>query len=229
MTSNLVIIDIVSDIVCPWCWLGKQYLDEAIGNTPDIETQINWHPFMLDPMVPPEGVPYKEYMRKKFGRADQNVDSTQTDRFKSMRTHLETAAGPAGIQFDFDNISIRPNTLKAHTMMKWAAGQNMAHTASEALFKAFFLNGKDIGHIETLSQIADTIGMDGTLVNELLEEGRDTDKVQAELAYFQQLGISSVPTFIYNAQFAVQGGQPAETHMQALQKASILEAKSILP
>lgn len=230
MDSSLVIIDIVSDIVCPWCWLGKQYLDEAVRNTPEIKVQINWHPFMLDPNVPPEGVPYKDYMRKKFGGAEQfgGSDQGETDRFKSIRAHLETAAKAAGIAFDFNNISIRPNTLKAHQLMKWAAGQNIAHTASEALFKAFFVDGKDIGNTQTLTPIAEAIGMDGTLVQELLNEGRDVDSIQSELTYFQQLGISSVPTFIYNGQFAVQGGQPASVHQQALQKASGLTPKSIL-
>lgn len=223
MRPNPVIIDIVSDIVCPWCWLGKQYLDTVLHDT-EYEVRINWHPFMLDPDMPPEGVPYKQYMKKKFGGSKTG----ETNRFKSMRTHLEHAAGPAGIVFDFDNISIRPNTLKAHQLMKWAAGQNKADLASEALFKAFFVDGQNIGDTQTLSQIATSIGMDGPLVQELLDQGRDEEAIHAELAYFQHLRIHSVPTFIYNAQIVVQGGQPPEIHRQALAKASTLETKDIL-
>lgn len=223
MSSNPVIIDIVSDIVCPWCWLGKQYLDAALRDTQH-DVHINWHPFMLDPDVPPEGVPYKEYMKKKFGGSKTG----ETDHFKSMRSHLEQAAHPAGIIFNFNNISVRPNTLKAHQLMKWAAGQNKAHAAAEALFQAFFEKGQDIGDTQTLGQIATAIGMDGALVQDLLDEGRDEQEVRAELAYFQQLGIHSVPTFIYNGQFAVQGGQLPEVHTQALAKASTLETKDIL-
>ncbi|PHR61667.1 MAG: frnE protein [Robiginitomaculum sp.] len=227
MASHTIIIDIVSDIVCPWCWLGKQYLDAAVTNSPEIDVEINWHPFMLDPDITPEGVGYKDYMRKKFGSSD--TKDASAGRFKSMRTLLENAATPAGIHFNFDDISIRPNSMKAHLLMKWAGGQGKAHLAAEALFKAFFEMGQDVGKIETLTKIADTIGMDAELVDELLRSDRDIDTIQNALAFFNQLGIHSVPTFIYNGEFAVQGGQLPEVHTHALQRASELETKSIFP
>lgn len=115
MATRPIIIDIVSDIVCPWCWFGKKHLDQAIEQNPDIDVQINWHPYMLDPDVPADGVPYKDYMRQKFGDGP-------SDRFKSMRNHLESGAGPRGINFQFDGIPMRPNALKAHCVMKWAQG-----------------------------------------------------------------------------------------------------------
>jgi len=221
MNKNPIIVDIVSDVVCPWCWLGKQYFDEALTAFPDMDVKINWRPFMLDAGIPEGGMPYTEYMQKKFGTG-------RSDRFKDMRAHLEQAAGPAGIDFKFDDIPMRPNTLKAHTLMKWAAGQGKAHDASEALFKAFFQDLKDVGDIDVLSTIAADIGMDGVLVKDLLETGRDEDAVNAELSYFQKLGVSSVPTFIYSGTFAISGGQPANAHKQAIEKALAIEAKDIM-
>jgi len=225
MSKKTVTVDIVSDIVCPWCWLGKQYFDKAVAAAPDIEVQINWRPFMLDAGIPAEGMPYSEYMQAKFG--PKNGDG-RSDKFKAMRAHLEGVAGDAGIEFHFDDIPMRPNTLKAHLLIKWAASQGKAHAASGALFKAFFQDLKDVGDNKILAAIADDIGMDGKLVTDLLETVRDVDKIKTELAYFQKLGVTSVPTFIYNGTFAVSGGQPSEAHIQALEKASTIDAKDIM-
>jgi len=176
---------------------------------------------MLDPSVPAEGVPYKDYMQKKFGGGP-------TDRFKSMRDHLEAGAGPLGIKFRFDGIPIRPNTLKAHCLMKWAQGQGKGHEMSEHLFKAFFDEHKDVGNVEVLAEIANTIGMDSDLVKDLLNTERDTETVLAELQYFANLGVSGVPFFIYNGQFSVQGGQPADVHSQAMEKARNLPTRDVM-
>ncbi|MCF6275194.1 MAG: DsbA family oxidoreductase [Robiginitomaculum sp.] len=220
-SHGTVTVDIISDIVCPWCWLGKQYFDVAVKASPDIDVRVNWRPFMLDAGIPETGMPYQDYMKAKFGTG-------RNDKFKAMRAHLETAASDAGIEFHFDDIPMRPNTLKAHLLIKWAAGQGKAHEVSGALFKAFFQDLKDVGDDIVLTGIANDIGMDGKLVKELLETGRDVEKIQTELAYFQKLGVTSVPTFIYNGTFAVSGGQPAEAHINALEKASTIAAKDIM-
>lgn len=176
---------------------------------------------MLDHDVPAEGVPYTEYMRAKFGAGP-------TDRFKSMRDHLEKAAPDLGIKFRFEGIPVRPNTLKAHCVMKWAGGQNKSHELSEKLFKAFFDDHKDVGNNDVLAEIAGDVGMDAGLVSELLATGRDVENVQAELMYFRRLGVSGVPFFIYNGTFSVQGGQPAEVHEQALAKAATMPSKDVM-
>lgn len=221
MENNPIKIDIVSDIVCPWCWLGKKHLDTAIAGRPNLDVTITWHPFMLDPTVPASGIPYKEYMRQKFGDGP-------SDKFKSMRDHLEAASGPAGINFRFDEIPMRPNTLKAHCLMKWANGQDKGHEASEQLFKAFFDELKDVGDDQVLVDVANDIGMDGKLVADLLKKQRDQAEVQTELDYFIRLGVSGVPMFIYNGTFSVQGGQPAEVHQQALDKATRIPPKDVM-
>ncbi len=219
MNTPTITVDIVSDIVCPWCWLGKKYFDNAIEKTPDIDVQVNWRPFMLDAGIPSEGMPYFEYMQKKFGGGPNN-------KFKTMRNHLEKAAAPAGIAFNFDDIPMRPNTLKAHLLLQLAAEHGKDHAVSEALFKAFFQDLEDIGDLHVLLNIAAENGINKTIAKKFLAAKQD--KLADELAYFQKLGITSVPSFIYNGTFAVSGGQPMEVHKQAIEKASTTTAKDIM-
>lgn len=210
-------VDIVSDIVCPWCWLGKRYFDQA-AKASGREIEVSFRPYMLDPNVPEGGVPYRDYMKSKFG------PDGPSNRFKQMREHLEAAAPDAGINFRFSDIPTRPNTLRAHSLVRWAQGQDKGAAAKEALFEAFFDKLEDIGDIDVLSRIAGEIGMDATLTKELLEQGRDKNSVLEEIVFFQRLGISGVPTFIYNGQFAVQGAQGADVHKQAIDKAASMPA-----
>lgn len=209
-----VTVDIVSDIVCPWCWLGSRYFFEAVKQSP-LQIAVTWRPYMLDPNVPEKGVPYPEYMAKKFGGGP-------SDRFKAMREHLEAAAPEAGINFKFSDIPMRPNTLNAHRLMRWATGQGKGNACSESLFAAFFDDLKDVGDVDVLKDIAVHIGLDAKLVGDLLASEDDKQSVMEEITYFQQLGVSGVPCFIYGGQFAVQGAQPPETHLAAIEKAAKL-------
>ncbi len=226
MSHNSVHIDIVSDIVCPWCWLGKQYLDAAIRDFHDSAVHIRWRPFQLDAGIPETGMDYKAYMHKKFG-------SGQSDRFKQARLHLEEAGLKVGIRFRFSELTCRPHTRKAHLLLKWAQEKDkerpgIGHACAESLFRAFFDELKDIGATEILVGIADEVGLDGDLVRELLDTGRDVEAIEQEMAYFRRLGVTSVPTFIYNGTFAISGGQPAKVHGQALKKALATPPKDIM-
>lgn len=212
--SGILAVDIVSDIVCPWCWLGIKYFQQAMAKSPQ-KVQLTWRPYMLDPNVPEGGVPYNDYMKAKFGDGP-------SDRFKAMREHLETAAPEAGITFKFGEIPMRPNTLDAHRLMRWAGGQGKGTQAAESLFKAFFQDLKDVGDKAVLAGIAEDIGLDKTLIAGLLVGDDDKKTVMEEIAFFQNLGVSGVPCFIYSGQFAVQGGQPPETHLAAIEKAASL-------
>jgi predicted DsbA family dithiol-disulfide isomerase len=211
-TDNRVFVDIVSDFVCPWCWLGVRYFEAAVKAF-EGDVILTWRPYMLDPNVPEKGVPYRSYMTAKFG---DKPDS----RWRAMREHLESAGPEAGIDFRFSDIPMRPNTLGAHRLMRWASGQNKAALAAEGLFRAFFTQHKDIGDPKVLTQIAEKAGLDGEIVRGLLDGEQDKHAVKQEIAEFRRLGISGVPTFIYNGQFAVQGAQPVETHLKALASAA---------
>jgi len=170
---------------------------------------------MLDPTVPEAGVPYKSYMKNKFGDGP-------SDRFKAMRNALEEAGPTVGIDFKFSEIPMRPNTLNAHRVLKWAQGQNLGNETSESLFRTFFTDLKDVGDHTILKEIAEEVGMDAELVADLLAKDDDKNTVREEIMFFRNLGINGVPCFIYNGQFAVQGAQPVETHLKALDEASKL-------
>jgi predicted DsbA family dithiol-disulfide isomerase len=192
-------VDIVSDFVCPWCWLGwKQFRKSGVA------ADVVFRPYLLDPLVPKEGRPYRDYMKAKFGEGDE--------RFKAMREHLEAAGPSLGIHFKFSELTVRPNTLAAHRLMRWAQGQDLGIACAEALFKAYFEELRDIGDVDVLVAIAGEIGLDGDLVSELLESERDADAVNEEIDFFRRLGVSGVPTFIYNGEQALQGAQDADTH-----------------
>lgn len=212
-------VDIVSDIVCPWCWLGIKYFEKA-GKQSGRQIDLTWRPYMLDPSVPEEGVPYKDYMKQKFGTDGPN------NRFKSMRQALEDAAPEVGIDFKFGQIPMRPNTLNAHRLLKWAQGQDVGTAAAEALFKAFFTELKDVGNLKILKNIAAEIGMDAELVGELLIKDDDKNAVLEEIMFFRNLGVNGVPCFIYNGQFAVQGAQPVDAHLKALNEAAKLSPEN---
>lgn len=206
-------VDIISDVVCPWCWLGYRLFDRARKQfkTP---VYLTWRPYMLDSTIPEEGVDYKTYMKSKFGDKPSN-------KFKSMRAMLEEKGPSLGIDFNFDKITRRPNSLNAHRLIRWAQNNEDAGTeAAEELFKRFFTEGEDIGDIKLLSKIANSVGLDADLTHDLLKTDRDANAVREEVMFFRNLGVSGVPTFIYGGQFAVQGAQDPEAHLQAMQQAS---------
>jgi len=215
-TPTPIHVDIVSDIVCPWCWLGSRYFQMAAQKS-GRKVELTWRPYMLDPTVPKEGVPYKDYMKAKFG-------DTPSNRWTAMREALEKAAPEVDIEFKFGQIPIRPNTLNAHRLMRWAQGQGKGNVAADALFRTCFKDLKDIGDHKVLADIADEIGMDGQLVSELLAGDNDEKAVEEEIEFFRQLGVTGVPTFIYNGQYAIQGAQPIDSHLAAIEKAASLPA-----
>lgn len=214
-SKQTIQVDIVSDIVCPWCWLGVRYFQKAAKQSKH-DVNLTWRPYMLDPEVPESGVPYNDYMKKKFGPDGPN------NRFKVMREALETQGPDMGIDFKFNEISMRPNTLNAHRLLKWAQGQDLGDKASDALFRNFFTELKDVGDHKILKEIAEEIGMDAELVSELLAKDDDKNSIREEIMFFRNLGVNGVPCFIYNGQFAVQGAQPVEVHVKAFEQAANL-------
>jgi len=182
-------IDIVSDIVCPWCWLGWRYLKDAIDQSPH-PIEVNWRAYMLDANVPKTGVDYKSYMKQKFGDAPDN-------RFKQMRQHLEAAAPAAGIEFKFDGIPKRANTLASHQLMRWAQGQGRANNMAEALFRAFFTEHRDINDEAVLLSLAESSNMDPDIIQSLFAKDADEAAVMEEISAVSRAGIRSVPSYIY--------------------------------
>ena len=199
-------IDFVSDFVCPWCFLGKVRLERALtelqATRPELEPRVNWLPFLLNPDTPPQGEPYRAFLDAKFGgpiKAEAVLDN------------VRAAAAADGLQYAFERIQTRPNTLHAHRLMYRAQsiGQTQARIQmlGGALFAAHFQEGRDIGDKDTLADIAATCGERRDSVREWLDSSADTDKVQRMVAGVRKQGIEGVPFYILNRKLAVSGAQ----------------------
>lgn len=208
--SQTLAIAVISDVVCPWCYIGKRRLERARSAT-DADLSVRWRPYQLDATIPPEGHPRRAYMEAKFG---------SPERYRQIYEAVKTAGDEVGIDFAFDLIERSPNTLDAHRVIRWAGGQgeDVQDRVVEALFRAFFLEGRDIGRHEVLSEVADGNGLDGTLVAELLAEGRDVDAVRQEIEAAQRMGVTGVPTFIVAERYALQGAQHEDVLAQAFEQ-----------
>jgi predicted DsbA family dithiol-disulfide isomerase len=189
-------------------------MDDAIKLVPDLEVELIFRPFELDPTIPAEGVDYKAHMKEKFG------SDAGKDRANAMRQALIDYGEAEGIPYRFDQITRRPNSFNAHRLVRWAQGQQKGAAAKEALFKAYFSDGRDIGETDVLVDIAREIDLDPTIVAELLPTDADVQNVRNEEALFQQMGISGVPTYIANRRVAVQGAETAEKLARFLRDAA---------
>lgn len=201
-------IDVVSDVMCPWCLIGKRRLEKALTMV-EQPVELRWRPFQLDPTLPRGGRDRSEYLNAKFGGEE---------RAKAIYTRIEAAGREEGIDFAFSSIAVSPNTLDAHRVIRWAAsaGEGVQDRVVEALFTAFFHDGRDIGSRDVLVDIAAACGMDGAIVADLLSTDRDADVVRAEIAQARAMGVTGVPCFIIDGRHAVMGAEPAEQLARAI-------------
>jgi len=207
-------IEMVSDLVCPWCWVGLRRLKGAMALVPELEVEVLFRPFELDPTIPAGGTDYKAYMKARFG-SDQS-----RERSNQMRAALIQYGEDEGIPFDFDRITRRPNSFDAHRLVHWAQGQSLGMEAKEALFDAFFSKGLDIGDHQVLVTLAAEIGLDPNIVSDLLASDADVESTRNEQNLFRQMGVSGVPTFIAMRQIAVQGAESSEKLARFLKTAA---------
>ncbi len=205
-----IAIEMVSDLVCPWCWLGLRRIRAAIAHVPELEIELLFRPYELDPTIPKAGVDYKDYMRQRLGGTGEPDESPDTSRFRAMRDALEQYGAEEDIPFRFASITRRPNSFDAHRLVRWAQGQRVGAAVKEALFAAYFAHGEDIGDPAVLSRIAGENGLDGDIVAKLLAGEADVAEVRDEAELFRRMGIAGVPTYIGNRQIAVQGAETAE-------------------
>ena len=201
MTDRTVRLDIMSDPICPWCYIGKTHLDKALAEAPDHPFVIEWHPFQLNPDMPPEGVDRRAYLEGKFGGKEGAVKA-----YAPVVEHVEAA----GLKIDFEGMTRTPNTIDAHRLIHWAGIEGKQSQAVDALFDAYFVQARDIGNHEVLADIADGIGMDASVVLRLLASDADREDIRKRDAHSREMGINSVPTFIVAQQHAVPGAQPPE-------------------
>lgn len=202
MTRAPIRLDIFSDPVCPWCYVGKANLDKALGQHPDHPFAIQWHPFQLNPEMPPEGVAKRAYLEEKFG-GKARVDA--------VHDRLREAARSAGVDMDPDKPRRMPNTLDAHRLIHWAGIEGVQQAIVAALMRAYWVEGRDIGDLDTLADIAFESGMDRDATLRLLQSDADADDIQARDQDARHKGVNSVPTFLIAQQYVVSGAQPPET------------------
>lgn len=195
-----IAIDVISDVICPWCFLGKRRLDKAIALLDGIKTEVNWRPFFLDPSIPKDGMSRKSYLENKFG----------TERLKTLHDPILAAAKEDGVPYAFDRITRTPNTMDAHRLIRWSHVGGKQHEVSERLFMAYFNLGLDIGDRTVLAKIASEAGMDQADVSAKLDSEADVDAVNAEVERAYRMGVTGVPCFIFAQRQGLMGAQPAE-------------------
>ena len=216
-----VVVDVVSDVVCPWCYIGKRRLEAAIAQlreaNPDLPFAIRWHPFQLNPDLPPEGVDRKRYLEAKFGGPE---------RARQVYERVTAAGRTVGIAFDFDAIERQPNTLLAHRLVAWAQSRQEgdADALVEGLFRANFIEGRFVGSVDELVAIATAAGYDPADARAFLESDALKDEVAQADVRAREMGIGGVPFFIFDGKTAVSGAQEPATIVQAIAQARAGEA-----
>jgi predicted DsbA family dithiol-disulfide isomerase len=200
-------IDVISDAICPWCWIGKTNLDAALKliGPAAADFAIHWRPFQLNPEMPPEGVERASYRAAKFGSVEKS---------RELDARVAAAGQAVGLEFRHELMLRTPNTINAHRLIQWAGPRQ--HEMTEALFQAYFHDGKDIGDLAALTEIAATLGLDA---GAFLASGELAEEVRAEDAYFRRIGISGVPSFAIDGRVIFSGAYPAEHIAEALTRA----------
>ncbi len=203
----MVKLDIISDPICPWCYIGKTLLDQALADRPRHPFTMEWHPFQLNPDMPADGMDRATYLEAKFGGREGAVEA--------YRPILERAEA-AGLELDFAAIERTPNTLDAHRLIHWAGIEDRQMPVVMALFRAYFQEGRDIGDNDVLADIADSVGMDAAVVQKLLKSDADSEDIRKRDAQFREMGITGVPTFIVAGKHAVPGCQPKDLWIKVI-------------
>ncbi len=197
----MVKLDILSDPICPWCYIGKTSLDRALSAHADHPFVIEWHPFQLNPDMPREGMDRRAYLEGKFGGKEGAV--------RAYAPVVEQAQA-VGLRIDFEGMQRTPNTIDAHRLIHWAGLEGRQERVVQRLFEAYFRDARDIGDAEVLADVADDAGMDAAVVRRLLAGDADAADIAARDAHSRKMGVTAVPTFIVAGRHAVPGAQTAE-------------------
>jgi predicted DsbA family dithiol-disulfide isomerase len=217
MARQKITVDVVSDVVCPWCYVGQKRLERAIQAVPEIDVEVRWRPYQLDPSIPPQGKDRRRYMLDKFG---------SEERIQQIHERIEGLGKAEGIDFAFDKIKVAPNTLDAHRVIRWAggAGNGIQNDLVRRLFALNFEQGQNIGDAAVLIDAARDAGMDESLVMTLLPTDADKVEVEEEIATAARMGITGVPCFLLEEKYAVMGAQEAGTLADAIRQVAAEKA-----
>jgi predicted DsbA family dithiol-disulfide isomerase len=204
-------VDVVSDVVCPWCFIGKRRLEKAIALTPGIPIEVFYHPYFLNEWIPREGMPREEYLTKKFG---------SVEAYRGTASRVAEAAAEEGLTYAIDKIRRQPNTLDSHRLIHWAGKRGKGPEMKQRLMDLYFTEGADLTDRETLVRAAADVGLNAEIVRPLLESEEDVEEITLTADAAKQAGISGVPTFIIDGKYLISGAHPSETLAQVIRKAA---------
>ena len=205
----IVQIDIVSDVVCPWCVVGFRQLDMALQQQ-DVLARLRWHPFELNPNMPPEGQNLREHIMEKYG--------TTAEQSQQARNRLTSIGAKLGFAFNFDDDSRMVNTFAAHQLLDWAEELGRQHPLKLALFDAYFTQQKDVSDMDVLLEAVRSIGLDAATAQQALDSGEHIDPVREKQQFWTSRGISGVPSMVFGGKYLLTGAQGSETYAQVLQR-----------
>ncbi|GAB5376306.1 MAG: DsbA family protein [Acuticoccus sp.] len=208
-------IDIVSDVMCPWCFIGKRRLEKALSDASEVDVKVTWHPFQLDPTLPREGKDRQQYLTEKFGGPERAAE---------IYARIRAAGDDEDIAFAFEKIMKSPNTLDAHRVIHWAGVEGVQDAVVERLFELYFLEGADLTDPAVLVGAAEAGGMNGEMVARLLASDADLAETEAEVVHAQAIGVQGVPCFILDGKYAVSGAQPADVLAGAIRQVAAEKA-----
>jgi predicted DsbA family dithiol-disulfide isomerase len=200
-------IDVVSDVVCPWCFIGKRRLEKAIALNPDIPVEVHWRPYFLNDWIPREGISRQQYLTTKFG---------SPERYKGIAQRVAAAASAEGLTYAMDKISRQPNTLDSHRLIRWAEKVGKATEMKQRLMDLYFTEGADLTDHAVLVQAAADEGLDADTIREALASEQDVTEIEREALSAKEAGIEGVPCFILGGKFAVSGAQAPEYLAEAI-------------
>lgn len=203
-----MLIEIFSDVVCPWCYIGKRRLDTVLEQYPAGSFEVRWRAFQLYPMLPEDGMPREAFMRARFGRTDAS----------GIYARILDEARPLGLDLAFDRIAVAPNTRRAHRLLAWASGPRQ-HALAEALFGAYFREGVDVGDPAALVEVAVAAGFDRDEAAEAVASGAGDEAVARDLAQAEQAEVTGVPFYVLAERFAIPGAQPPDVLRNLLDRA----------
>lgn len=205
--TETIKIDIVSDVACPWCYVGKRRLESALAEWKGAPVKVEWHPFQLDPTIPAEGLSRKEYLINKFG---------SMDRIQPMIDNLESTGKELGIEFNFGEQALSVNTLPLHQLLHVAGEEGFKDQLKERFLKAYFEETLRLNDINVLVEIMNEFGWAKDKVEQIIVDQVIAQQVKDQIAYYQQRGVKGVPFFVINNKYGISGAQPKEAFLQAL-------------
>lgn len=204
-------IDVVSDVVCPWCFIGKRRLEKALALVPDVPVEVHFRPYFLNDWVPREGISREDYLTTKFG---------SPDRYVGIAKRVSAAAAAEGLVYDSSKMKRQPNTLDSHRLIRWAGAQGLAPAMKQKLMDLYFTQGGDLSDRETLVKAAAEVGLDADAVRTALASEDDVAEVEREALSAKEAGIEGVPCFIFGGKFAVSGAQAPEYLAEMIARAA---------